>query len=94
MTTLSASGVMVDQVGLTASGRRVNVAGAFAATPVPRASSTVDQPLIIVDDITTTGATLAEAERALITAGWSVRGSAVVAQTVARMGVAARATRG
>ena len=70
------------------------MAGAFAATPVPRDSQSVDQSLIIVDDITTTGATLAEAQRALTIAGWSVRGSAVVAQTVARMGVAGRPGKG
>ncbi len=44
VSTLSVSGVMADQVGLTASGRRVNVAGAFVAKPVqavrPRRQST------------------------------------------------------
>lgn len=96
VSTLSASAMTVDQVGLTASARRVNVTGAFVAKPAerlgPGAMPHVDRSLIIVDDITTTGATLAEARRALISAGWSVRGSAVVAQTVARRGVAGSST--
>lgn len=87
---LSVTRTVVDQVGLTASGRRINVSGAFAATtPHP-----AHREVIIVDDITTSGATLAEAQRALITAGWFVRGAAVVAQTSPRLGVAGRPSLG
>jgi predicted amidophosphoribosyltransferase len=48
-----------DQVGLTRRQRRANVAGTLAAGPVPAGL------LVLVDDVTTTGATLAEASRAL-----------------------------
>lgn len=48
-----------DQVGLTRAERAANVAGTLAARPVPAGL------LVVVDDVTTTGATLAEAARAL-----------------------------
>lgn len=52
-----------DQAGLTASERRDNLAGALACVEAPTG------PVIVVDDIITTGATLAEAARALGEAG-------------------------
>jgi predicted amidophosphoribosyltransferase len=53
-----------DQVGLGRAARRANVAGTLAAAgPLP------DGLLVVVDDVTTTGATLAEAARALRAAG-------------------------
>ena len=48
-----------DQVGLGARERRSNVAGTLAGLWVP------DGALVVCDDVTTTGATLAEAVRAL-----------------------------
>lgn len=48
-----------DQVGLTRAQRAANVAGTMVAGPVPAGL------LVVVDDVTTTGATLAEAARAL-----------------------------
>ncbi|MCU0284520.1 MAG: hypothetical protein MUD13_11605 [Candidatus Nanopelagicales bacterium] len=49
-----------DQVGLGRAARRANVAGTLAAAgPLPRGL------LVVVDDVTTTGATLGEAARAL-----------------------------
>jgi len=61
-----------DQLGLTAAQRRANVAGTLVAGAVPRGT------LVLVDDVTTTGATLAEAVRALRAAG----GGPVLAATV------------
>lgn len=88
--TLRVSGPVTDQVGLTAAGRRVNLAGAFVA----RGVRTHRCPVIIADDIATTGATLTEAQRALAAAGWQVGGGAVIARTPARSGVAANARLG
>jgi ComF family protein len=53
------------QTGLGRSARRANVRGAFAATPGARAPRRV----WLVDDVITTGSTLAEAARALHRAG-------------------------
>jgi predicted amidophosphoribosyltransferase len=79
-----------DQAGLDAAQRRANLRGAFSAC------SEVDgRPVVLVDDVLTTGATLAEAARALCGAGADVRSAAVVAATVLRfppgpVGTAAR----
>ncbi len=67
-----------DQVGLDAAKRRRNRHGALLARPCPGLS------VVLVDDIVTTGATLAEAGRALAAAGAHVVGAATVAATVRR----------
>jgi len=71
-----------DSAGLDATARKVNLAHAMAATrPAdPRRAA------VLVDDITTTGATLVEAARALRARGWRVGGAAVVAATPKRVG--------
>lgn len=67
-----------DQADLGAAARRTNLAGAFWA----RQSATLEgRDLVVVDDIVTTGATLAEAMRALHEAGHAPIGAAVVAAT-------------
>jgi ComF family protein len=69
-----------DQRGLDRHARRSNVAGAFAVRGTPPPGRRV----VIVDDVVTTGATLAEAARVLRAAGVDVAGCAAVAATPLR----------
>ncbi|HJE52223.1 MAG TPA: ComF family protein [Tessaracoccus flavescens] len=62
-----------DQRGLTKGQRTRNLDGALIARSIA-------SPVIIVDDVATTGASLREAERALRQAGVSVIGAAVIAE--------------
>jgi predicted amidophosphoribosyltransferase len=62
-----------DQVGTGAAARSGNVAGAMAARGPQRG------PVLVVDDVLTTGATITEAARALRTAGASPIAAAVLA---------------
>ncbi|MEV5712003.1 phosphoribosyltransferase family protein [Actinoallomurus sp. NPDC052274] len=67
---------VADQSGLTAADRAANLAGALTVRRDVR-----DTLVIVVDDVITTGATLAEAARALRSGGARVRAAAVVAAT-------------
>jgi len=69
-----------DQSGLSAEGRAANLSGAFQLRS-RWAERLTDQPVLVVDDVLTTGATLAEACRALAAAGTPALGCAVVAAT-------------
>ncbi|MEO8329630.1 MAG: phosphoribosyltransferase family protein [Candidatus Nanopelagicales bacterium] len=77
---LSMGRPVLDQVGLSTAQRLANVRGAFVARPAPDHAPGV----VVVDDVTTTGATLSEAGRALGQAGWLVIGSAVIARPTSR----------
>jgi predicted amidophosphoribosyltransferase len=74
---------VTDQAGLGASDRRANVFEAFA---VKRRRAFTNRTVVVVDDICTTGATAAEAARALSVAEASVVGVAVIAATRRRCG--------
>ena len=74
---------VADQSGLSSRERAGNVDGAYAVPP-RHTSRLVDRPVILVDDVMTTGATLVEATRALSEAGAIVLGAAVVAATPRR----------
>lgn len=67
-----------DQAGLTSAERWVNLHGALAARGIGRLKG---RKVVVVDDVVTTGASLAEAVRALDADGISVLGAAVVAAT-------------
>jgi predicted amidophosphoribosyltransferase len=71
-----------DQSELDIAGRAANLAGALQAR-----RSLSGLPVVVVDDLVTTGATLAEACRALREAGADVQAAAVVAATRRRVGV-------
>lgn len=68
-----------DQAGLSSSERGRNREGSMVAS-----RRVTGRHCLLVDDIVTTGATLAEAARAIIAAGGEVAGAATIAQTPRR----------
>jgi predicted amidophosphoribosyltransferase len=73
--------VVTDSVGLSASARWQNLEGAMVVRADVR-SRLRGRTVLLVDDVITTGATLAEAGRALRAAGAHVPAAAVIAATV------------
>jgi predicted amidophosphoribosyltransferase len=71
---------VADQAGLDAAGRAANVHGALGVRQRARARLGA-APCLLVDDVVTTGATLAEAASAVVRAGGHPIGAAVVAAT-------------
>ena len=69
---------VADQSGLTRRQRASNLGGELRGVGVPA------RPVVVVDDVMTTGATLVEAARALAAQGHPVAGAAVVAATERR----------
>ena len=72
------AGRVVDQAGLTARERADNLAGALRCRTRATAHA---PPVVVVDDVLTTGATARESQRALEAAGFRVVGIATVAAT-------------
>ncbi len=71
-------GAVRDQAALSAQERAENLAGSLRCRPGRPAPG---GPLVVVDDVLTTGSTAREAQRALEAAGLTVEGVAVVAAT-------------
>ena len=83
---------VADQSGLGAASRALNLAGSMRFAG--RAATSGGTRVVVVDDIVTSGATLAEAARALRAAGIEVTGVAVVAATARRLASTNRGSQG
>lgn len=82
---LAVRGPVLDQAGLGAAARAANLAGSQWAPGLRRlAGAPPGTRLVVVDDVVTTGSTLAEAQRALAAVGVAVTGHALVAATPRR----------
>ena len=75
---------LADQAGLEAAERAANLDGGLAV-PAHLARLVRGRQVLVVDDVITTGASIAEAARALRVAGGEVVGAAVVAATRRRL---------
>jgi predicted amidophosphoribosyltransferase len=76
---LRLAGRVADSAGLSVAQRASNLDHRMLAWPAGLAGNR--RPVIILDDIVTTGSTLTEAHRALRAAGWPVAGAAVIGWT-------------
>jgi predicted amidophosphoribosyltransferase len=80
LSVLRHSRAVSDQVGLTHEQRARNLAGALTVRPAAVARLAL-RPVVLVDDIMTSGATLADAARAIRAVGGRPVGAAVLAAT-------------
>ena len=78
---------VIDQARLDAGARQANLRGAFGVRRVVPGVG-----VVVVDDVVTTGATVAEATRALTAAGARVHGAATVAASARRRSAPGRRT--
>ncbi|NDB17716.1 MAG: ComF family protein [Actinobacteria bacterium] len=69
-----------DQVGLSAQSRIANASASYVA----RRRSPADDPVLLIDDVVTTGATLTACAMALSRRGWLVAGAVVLCGTKVR----------
>lgn len=81
-----------DSAALSASDRAGNMAGALVVPP-PMRTRLRGRTVVLLDDVVTTGATLAESARALRAAGAIVASAAVIAATPRRSGAVAPRSR-
>lgn len=85
---LAPVGAVLDQAGLSASARAANLEGGLRLRRSVSADPSLSRPIIVVDDVITTGSSAAEAVRVLRTAGMDPVALATVAATRRRGGAA------